>query len=48
MESIIIGGGKVGYNLLKTLRERGYQVTLVERDRDICAKIADELDADVI
>ena len=48
MESIIIGGGKVGYNLLKTLKERGYQVTLVERDRDICAKIADELDADVI
>ncbi|MBW7573855.1 potassium channel family protein [Caproiciproducens faecalis] len=48
MESIIIGGGKIGYNLLKTLKERGYQVTLVERDRDICARIADELDADVI
>jgi len=48
MESIIIGGGKIGYNLLKTLKERKYQVTLVERNRDTCAKIADELDADVI
>lgn len=48
MESIIIGGGKIGYNLLKTLKERNYQVTLVERNRDTCMKIADELDADVI
>nr|WP_319488536.1 NAD-binding protein [uncultured Caproiciproducens sp.] len=48
MESIIIGGGKIGYNLLKTLKERNYQVTLVERDKDTCMKIADELDADVI
>lgn len=48
MESIIIGGGKIGYNLLKTLKERNYQVTLVERNKDTCLKIADELDADVI
>ncbi len=48
MESIIIGGGKIGYNLLKTLKERNYLVTLVERDSDTCLKIADELDADVI
>jgi trk system potassium uptake protein len=48
MESIIIGGGKIGYNLLKTLKERNYQVTLIERDKDTCMKIADELDADVI
>jgi trk system potassium uptake protein len=48
MESIIIGGGKIGYNLLKTLKERNYQVTLVEQDKDTCIRIADELDADVI
>jgi len=48
MESIIIGGGKIGYNLLKTLKERNYQVTLVERNKETCMKIADELDADVI
>lgn len=48
MESIIIGGGKIGYNLLKTLKEKDYQVILIERDKDTCMKIADELDADVI
>lgn len=48
MESIIIGGGKIGYNLLKILREKHYQVMLVEKNRDTCLKIADELDAEVI
>ncbi|MEI7885162.1 MAG: TrkA family potassium uptake protein [Clostridia bacterium] len=48
MESIIIGGGKIGYNLLKTLREKNYQVMLIEKDQATCMKIADELDADVI
>lgn len=48
MESIIIGGGKIGYNLLKTLRDKSYQVMMVERNRDTCLKIADELDAEVI
>jgi trk system potassium uptake protein TrkA len=48
MKSIIIGGGKVGYNLLKTLKERGYDVTLVERDEDTCRRIADDINTDVI
>ena len=48
MEAIIVGGGKIGYNLLKTLKERGYQVTVVERDDDTCSRIAVELDGDVI
>ena len=48
MKTIIIGGGKIGYNLYKTLRERGRQVTLIERDKDTCAKIADDMNADVI
>lgn len=48
MESVIIGGGKIGYNLLKTLRKKNYQVMLVEREHDICLKIVDELDAEVI
>lgn len=48
MESIIIGGGKIGYNLLKTLKEKNYQVILIERDRNTCVKISDELDVDVI
>lgn len=48
MESIIIGGGKIGYNLVKTLMERGYEVTLVERNGNTCNRIAEELNADVI
>lgn len=48
MEAIIVGGGKIGYNLLKTLKERGYQVTMVERNNDTCSRIAVELDGDVI
>ncbi len=48
MRSIIIGGGKVGYNLLKTLKERGYDVTLVERNEDVCKRIADDINTDVI
>ncbi len=48
METIIVGGGKIGYNLLKTLKERGYQVTLVERDDKTCSRIAIELNGNVI
>lgn len=48
MKTIIIGGGKVGYNLLKTLKERDYDVTLIERDKETCMKIAEDFNADVI
>ena len=48
MKSIIIGGGKIGSNLLKTLKGRGYDVTLIEKDENVCRKIANDLDADII
>lgn len=48
MKTIIIGGGKVGYNLLKTLKGRDYEVTLIERDKDTCTKIAEDFETDVI
>jgi len=32
MYVIVIGGGKVGYYLTKHLLERGYEVTLIEKD----------------
>ncbi|MDF2819830.1 MAG: trkA1 [Clostridiales bacterium] len=48
MKSIIIGGGKIGYNLFKTLKEREHQVTLIERDKATCMKIAEEINTDVI
>ena len=48
MKTIIVGGGKVGYNLFKTLKKQNYEVSLVERDKDTCMKIAEDFDADVI
>ena len=48
MKSIIIGGGKIGFNLLKTLKDRGYNVTLVEIDEETCKKIAEDIDTDII
>lgn len=48
MKSIIVGGGKVGYYLFKTLHERGHEVVLIERDRETCQRIAEDISADVI
>ena len=48
MKSIIVGGGKIGYNLLETLKERGYDVTLIEKDETVCHKIATDCNADII
>lgn len=48
MKSIIVGGGKIGYNLFKTLKERDHQVTLIERDKSTCLRIAEDTNTDVI
>ena len=48
MKTIIVGGGKVGYNLLKTLKDRDNEVTLIERDKETCIKIAEDFNTDVI
>lgn len=41
---IIVGGGKVGYYLSKTLSPQKHRLTLIEEDNDMCTKIAGELD----
>ncbi|MEL7660786.1 potassium channel family protein [Acetobacterium wieringae] len=48
MKSIIIGGGKVGYYLVHTLKKRGYHVVLIERNSVICQKIAEDIDIEII
>lgn len=48
MASIIIGGGKIGFYLLKTLLERRVNTILIERNPVLCRKIANELDVTVI
>lgn len=48
MKTLIIGGGKVGFNLFKTLKERNYDVVLIERDKETCLRIAEDFNSDVI
>ena len=47
MKVCIIGGGKVGYYLAKTLLEHGHTPVVVEQDARLCAHIADSLDLHV-
>ncbi len=42
MYVIVVGGGKVGYYLAKTLLAEGHEVAIVEREEKICRKL--ELD----
>ncbi len=42
MYVIVVGGGKVGYYLTKTLLAEGHEVAIVERDEKVCRKL--ELD----
>ncbi len=43
MYIIVVGGGRVGYYLIKALLDEGHEVLLVEREAAICAAINDEL-----
>lgn len=48
MKVVIVGGGKVGYYLAKTLLEHGHEIELIEINKQTCASIANELDIPVI
>ena len=48
MKAIIVGGGKVGYYLAKTLHEKHYDITLIEADREQCRYCANNLQASVV
>lgn len=43
MYIIIIGGGRLGYYLLKALINEGHEVLLLEKDARVCKTITDEL-----
>lgn len=43
MYIIIVGGGKVGYYLAKTLAPEKHRLVLIEEDYELCQKIAGEL-----
>jgi trk system potassium uptake protein TrkA len=48
MKALVIGGGKVGYFLVKTLLEHNTKVTLIEKDRDRAELISKELNIEVL
>ena len=48
MKIIVIGGGKVGFYLIKTLKNKKHDITLIEKDKELCEKISHEIDIDVI
>lgn len=48
MNLIVIGAGKVGYYLAKTLLEHGHHPTIVEADHMSCSRAANDLDIPVI
>lgn len=43
MYIIVVGGGKVGFYLTKTLVEEGHEVLVIEQDPKKCDRIAEEL-----
>lgn len=47
MKAIIVGGGKVGFYLAKTLLEHGYSITIIEQDKVQSHYCANNLDAEV-
>ena len=47
MKVIVIGGGKIGFYLAKTLIEHNHHVSMIEQSKSICSHIANKLDIPV-
>lgn len=43
MKIIIVGGGKVVYHLAKNFTAKGYQVVIINKDKDYCQRISRDL-----
>ncbi len=48
MKVTIIGGGKVGYYLVRTLIEHKHEPTVIEHNKSVCGHIANEMDIPII
>ena len=48
MRVCIVGGGKIGYYLSKTLMEHGHEPVIIELDEQTCSHLAENLDFPVV
>lgn len=48
MNVIVVGGGKVGFYLAKTLIEHGHKPVIIERCKHTCTMLANQLDIPII
>jgi trk system potassium uptake protein len=48
MYIVIAGGGKIGYYLVKTLQQYKHKIAVIERQKDLCEKIANHLNVCVV
>jgi len=48
MDIVIVGAGKVGYYLVKTLLPNKHRITVIEKNQDCCNRIASDLDVAVL
>ena len=48
MKVCVIGGGKVGFHLAKTLIANGHEPIIIEENKALCEKIANSLDIRVV
>lgn len=48
MKAVIIGAGKIGYNIAQTLSQEGHDVIVVEQDEDRKQIVEDNLDVQVV
>ncbi|MBI6545919.1 MAG: NAD-binding protein, partial [Cyanobacteria bacterium NC_groundwater_1444_Ag_S-0.65um_54_12] len=45
---LIAGGGKVGLHLIRTLLTQGHEISLVERDKRVCAQVVEEFNEVIV
>ncbi|HOK42102.1 MAG TPA: NAD-binding protein [Thermoclostridium caenicola] len=48
MNVFIIGAGKVGYYLVKTLLPNKHKITVIEKNQEYCSKLASDLEVAVV
>jgi len=41
---VIVGGGNIGFSIARSLQKENIDVTLIEKDKNICRKLSEELD----